>query len=132
MLLSSLCTCLTHEPNILWRSGVILDIESSRALIKADMEERCIYVFIKGSRPRLALTAIRSTFEAIHRTVPGLVVHEKVPIPGHPEVPPVDYKHLLNLEKMFETSFIPEGMKEHINVSDLLGEIRPQSKKNIY
>ena len=44
-------------------------------------------------------------------------------MPGHPEVPPLDYEHLLTLESLGEESLVPEGMKERVIVKDLLDGI---------
>ncbi|MEM9154067.1 MAG: COR domain-containing protein, partial [Cyanobacteria bacterium P01_F01_bin.33] len=104
-----------------WRNGVVLSNEGNRALVKADREEKIIYIFIDGptTNRRNLLAIIRSTFKSIHTTIPGLVVAEKVPIPGHPSAV-VDYDHLMKLERRGITEHFPEGADEPINVKQLL------------
>jgi internalin A len=40
--------------------------------------------------------------------------------PGHPEIEPVDYAYLRDLDEMGETSFVPPGLKQRIGVKQLL------------
>ena len=108
-----------------WRSGVVLAYDGNTALVKADREDKKIWVRVGGQPQtrRNFLTAIRAQFDAIHKTVPGLEVTQKVVIPQHPNLPPVDYQHLLDLEEMGQTSFVPPGLKAMINVKQLLDGI---------
>lgn len=83
-----------------WRSGVVLANEGNRALVKADREEKIIYIYIDGptdSRCNL-LSVIRSTFKSIHTTIPGLQVEEIVSIPNHP-VATIEYSLLVDLNR---------------------------------
>ena len=88
----------TDEPR--WRSGVILKFEDCRALVKADIAEKRVYISITGekaeSRRRL-LAVIRSDFERIHRDIKNLNPQELVPLPGLPDEI-VLYKDLLVME----------------------------------
>ncbi|MEM8723857.1 MAG: COR domain-containing protein [Cyanobacteria bacterium P01_G01_bin.39] len=79
-----------------WRSGVVLAQEGNRALVKADREDKKIIIRINGkeSTRRNLLTAIRSQFDHIHATIPGIVPEEKVPLLDYPNIPPVDYQWL--------------------------------------
>jgi hypothetical protein len=110
--------------NTYWRRGVVLEREGHRALVKADIEDRTISVGVAGRAEdrRIMLDLIRADFERIHETIPKLQVSEKVPIVGHPGVL-VDYRHLITLRAVGESTFIPEGMSERISVGVLLGEI---------
>jgi len=116
--------------NTVWRSGVVLNVENSRALVKADTEDRRIYIFVQNGNPRLALSAIRNQLKSVHETISGLKASEKVPVPGHPEVPPLDYEHLLTLENLGEETYIPEGLGERINVRDLLDGVQVTAPQN--
>lgn len=134
-----------------WRSGVILAYENSIALVKADREDKRIVIRIqnaesvkdnrrslitgidskiqsagsnRGDRRRF-LAIIRSQFDTIHRTIPGLVVEQKVPLPDHPNIL-LDYQNLLDYEEMGESFIIPPGLKERINVKALLDGIESQ------
>jgi hypothetical protein len=45
---------------------------------------------------------IRQQFEEIHSGIKDLVAVEKVPVPGYPDVKPLDYRELLMLEAAHE------------------------------
>ncbi|HMB92103.1 MAG TPA: COR domain-containing protein, partial [Rhodothermales bacterium] len=120
---------MIHQ-NTSWRTGVVLANEANRALIKADREDRKIYISVQGPQAgcRRLLERIRTHFEEIHATIPGLTVEPKVPVPGHPDAV-VDYEHLLNLEELGETHFIPEGMKERVSVQELLDGVEARQDR---
>ena len=90
-----------------WRSGVILQFEGNRALVKADVQEKKVFITVTGpaaGRGRL-LAIIRSDFERIHydvfKTQRPL---EMVPLPGHPQVA-MPYEELRILEEKGEREF---------------------------
>ncbi len=98
-------THVLSEHQLRWRTGVILNFEGNRALVKADPQDRCVSISVAGpgaSRRRL-LAVIRSDFERIHRSF-KFKPKELVPVPGHPDVT-VDYKELLVREEHRQTSF---------------------------
>jgi internalin A len=82
-----------------WRSGVVLKSSGNTALVKADIEDRKIYIWIAGeeSTRRDFLSAIRMEFEAIHKTIAKIEATEKVPLPNAPEATPVDLTFLQQL-----------------------------------
>ena len=106
-----------------WRNGVVLisDDGQNRALIKADTEDRKIFIHISG-RPEtrsLFLAIIRADFRKIHATIPKLNLKEVIPLPGHPDVT-IDYADLLKLrERGITTYYYPKADAE-INVNQLL------------
>lgn len=83
-----------------WRSGVVLDLDGNRALVRADTQSDRIYISIIGPEPtrRNALSAVRSTFRAIHGSISALEPKEQVPLPEDPDTL-VDYEELLALER---------------------------------
>lgn len=113
-----------------WRSGIVLKHRNNRALVKADREDKQMFICVNGSPStrRELLAMIRSQFDAIHQSIKGLDPKEKVPLPNRPKIL-VDYEHLLNLEEMGETSFIPEGLKERVTVKQLLDGIEPEQTR---
>ena len=114
-----------------WRSGVVLRSEGNRALVKQDKEDKKIFIWIDGNKSsrRSFLRLIRSEFDYIHKTIPGIQAEEKIPLPKNPNIL-VDYKHLLNLEELGEVDFIPERSKEKVNVKELLdGIVSEQERK---
>ena len=90
----------------------------------ADSALRRIYIQVKGLKyaRRDLLSIIRSHFDSIHKTIPGMQVWKKIPLPGYPEIA-VDYEYLLDLESMGERSFIPPGLRQRIDVKLLLNGI---------
>ncbi|HEX9459426.1 MAG TPA: COR domain-containing protein, partial [Thermoanaerobaculia bacterium] len=71
-----------------WRTGVILNFEGNRALVKADLQERRVYISIDGpvaGRQRM-LAMIREDFDTIHSDIQHLYPAEMVPLPSHPQV----------------------------------------------
>ncbi len=107
-----------------WRSGIVLKSGENLALIKADTEDKKIYIWINGTENtrRDFLSAIRAQFESIHKTITNLDVREKVAVPGYPNIV-VDFEHLLTLEQRGMNEFLPEGMKELISVGQLLNGV---------
>nr|AAU84033.1 leucine-rich-repeat protein [uncultured archaeon GZfos35D7] len=118
--------------NTYWRSGVVLEDEDSgnKALVKADREDKKIFIRVSGIEQtrRPFLRAIRSKFEYIHKTIPGIEPEEKVPLPGHPEIV-VSYRHLLNLEKRGVATYPPEGLEGDVNVKELLNGVEPEEDR---
>ncbi|PJF39486.1 MAG: GTP-binding protein [Phototrophicales bacterium] len=113
-----------------WRHGVVLEHEGSRALVKADNEDKRIFVHVLGTPDarRRFLSTIRSQFKEIHKTIPGIVVQEKVPIPNNPEVA-VSYEHLLTLERNNIDNHIFEGLDEPVSVQELLNGIESAAER---
>jgi internalin A len=86
-----------------WRTGVILELEDCRALVKADIQERKVFISVSGpaaARRRL-LAVIRSDFERIHSEIRNLNPEEMVPLPGYPDAV-VPYRDIDVMEKAGE------------------------------
>ncbi len=113
-----------------WRSGVVLGHEGNLALVKADREDKIIKIRVNGkaNTRRNLLTAIRSQFDYIHKTIPGIVPIAKVPLIEHPEII-LDYQDLLDLESMGEKDMIVPKLKQRIPLRQLLDGIEePQNR----
>lgn len=112
--------------NIYWKTGVILSDNYNKALIKADRDEKRVYIWVVGQEntKRDFLAKTRAQFEYIHSTIPKVEVIEQVPLPDAPDVV-VPYSHLLSLEDLGEETFIPEGLKikKRVSVKELLAGI---------
>jgi internalin A len=80
---------------------VVLKRGENTALIKADTEDKKIYIWVSGKEDtrRDLLAIIRGEFDAIHNTIAKIEATEKVPLPNTPEATPVDYEFLLRLAK---------------------------------
>ncbi|MFL6212158.1 MAG: COR domain-containing protein [Pyrinomonadaceae bacterium] len=106
-----------------WRTGVILEFESNKALVTADLQERRVYVRISGeiaSRRRL-LAVIRSDFDRIHADIKKLKPAQMVPLPTHPAIA-LPYEELIVMERDGVRRFpkVVEGQTVEQDVSDLL------------
>jgi internalin A len=83
-----------------WRTGVVLKFEGNRALVKADVHDRKIFISVTGpaaGRRRL-LAVIRSDFERIHADVKKIQITEMVPVLGRKDAV-VPYCELAVFEK---------------------------------
>lgn len=100
----------------------MLAYRSNKALVRADEADHKVYICIDGpqSMRRTFLALIRDNFDYIHGTITGIEAREMLPLPDHPDAPPVSYLHLLNLERARVPSYIPEGLIEPVNVKELL------------
>jgi internalin A len=114
-----------------WRTGVVLEIEGNKAVVKADLEEARVVIAVYGPEAsrRRVLAVIRSSFDHIHATIPGLNPEEKVPVPGQ-VCKPVDYQHLLRLERKGIEAFIPEGAEDEVSVRRLLDGIESPEQRS--
>ncbi|NQU20766.1 MAG: TIR domain-containing protein [Candidatus Nealsonbacteria bacterium] len=108
-----------------WRTGVVLEFEGNRALVKADVQDRRVFVHVSGpaaGRRRL-LAVIRSDFEHIHRSF-EFRPREMVPVPGHPDVL-VPYNELLVMERQ-GVKTLPKVVGDEVldlDVQELLGGV---------
>ncbi|MBN2392473.1 MAG: GTP-binding protein [Anaerolineae bacterium] len=110
------------QGRVVWRTGVLLACDGNEALVKADLTANRITIAVRGpiyGRHEL-LTRIREHLGGIHSSLAGLEAAEKVPVPGHPKIPPVDYKWLRELERKGVPEFYPPGLTEPVNVQHLL------------
>jgi len=116
-----------------WRTGVILRFEDCHALVKGDLQDKKVFIHVKGpaeSRRRL-LAIIRSDFERIHRDIRKLEPQEMVPLPEHHEET-ISYQDLLVLEKEGEKEIklvaggqvVKQDVQQLLNGVDLEGARR--------
>jgi len=112
------------EGNPRWRSGVVLSRDGCSAIVRADVRERRVDVHItgNGAQRRELLAIIRDKFDEQHRGFKGLVVDERMPVPGEPGIT-ISYKFLLDLEKDGEEWHRPEGASKRVRVVDLLNGV---------
>jgi internalin A len=97
---------LTERPTV-WRAGVVLEVESCRVLIRGDLRTARVFVEVHGSRDRRrALAVVRDALSAVHASYGELKAEAKIPLPRDPSAPPVDYQHLVRLER--------QGVREHL------------------
>jgi internalin A len=94
-----------------WRTGVILKRDGCRALVKADIQDKRMFIRVSGAenRRRELLAVIRNEFDIIHGDIKGLKPDEMVPLPGYPKEV-VSYQELLTFEA--------EGVEEYPKAID--------------
>lgn len=117
-----------------WRSGVVLKSGGNTALVKADTEDRKIYIWVSGDENtrRDFLSAIRMEFSAIHKTIARIEATDKVPHPDYTELV-LDYDELIEFERQGVKEF-PKKVGNQIvtcHVSELLDGVRPPKNQTM-
>ena len=91
-----------------------------------------MFIAIKGNETtrRDFLSIIRSHFERIHRSLPGLLpdIKEYIALPNNPKIT-ISYNHLLQLEAKGKQEYLPENYPEEVNITDLLNGFEEASKR---
>ena len=113
-----------HLHEVYWRTGVQLKLDGNRVVVRADLQQHKIFVSVLDGAAgrRRALAAVRVEFQSIHRSLPGLGVEERVPLPNEPEVT-VSYKYLQQLEQRGKDLWLFEGAQEECSVRELLAGV---------
>jgi internalin A len=118
--------------NVAWRTGVVLKIGDNKAIVKADVEDRKLSIYIDGPehKRRDVLSAIRYQLDEIHDTIKGLNPQKRVPIPEAPNAEPLEYDYLLQLERDgFDQHPVKDGNRlVNVNVRKLLSGIESEAK----
>ncbi|MGO9122014.1 MAG: COR domain-containing protein [Desulfomonilaceae bacterium] len=109
-----------------WRTGVILEFEGNRGLVKADLQDKKVLISVsgpKGSRRRL-LAIIRSVFDEIHGDIKKLSPQEMVPLPQYSNAL-IPYRDLVVREKKGVQEFTEVVGEEviAIHVDELLNGV---------
>jgi internalin A len=109
-----------------WRSGVILEFEGNRAMVKADVEAKRMSICVTGpvaGRRRL-LAVIRSDFERIHANFNNLNPEAYVQVPRYSGVS-ISYTKLLAFESEGESTYsdVVAGKIVKLDVQDLLNGV---------
>jgi internalin A len=111
-----------------WHTGVILEHDDNRALVKADLEDKKLRIWISGNDKgkRSLLAIVRKELDYIHKSISKIQVTEQVPYWGIV----IPYADLLKLEKNgYKTYFIPSIEKE-VDVVKLLDGIDADRSKS--
>ncbi len=79
-----------------WRTGVVLEEKALRstAVIKADIRDKKIFIYVNGENKRDYFTIIRKTFRDINGSFEKPIANEKVPLPDNSNIT-IEYKELL-------------------------------------
>ena len=115
------------KSNLRWRTGVVLEDTTfnSTAVIKADENDKKIYIYVDGKQKRDYFSVIIHKFREINKDFEKIT--ERVPLPDEPEIT-VSYKHLIRLEDRGIETFIPDGSENECNVKKLLGTVYVENK----
>jgi internalin A len=116
-------TLSTDQPR--WRTGVILEFDGDRALVKADVQDKRVLISVTGSPlgRRTLLNIIRFNFEYIHNSF-TFIPQEIVPVPNHPDIL-ISYQELRVMEQNGIATF-PKVSGEKVlslNVIELLNGV---------
>jgi small GTP-binding protein len=113
-----------------WRTGVVLENKgfNATAVVKADLREEIINIFVEGTQKRDYFAAILHTFREINDSFEQIEVDECVPLPDKTKIA-VNYLHLLRLERMGQAEFLPEKAERNYNVKELLEGIKPEKER---
>ncbi len=116
-----------------WRTGVILQFEEARALVKADAAEKKVFISVNGPSStgrRSLLAIIRSDLDQIHRDIPRLDPQEMVPVPGHPNIV-LEYKELFVMEAAGEIELkkVIAGKVERLKIAELLNGVNFEDER---
>ncbi|MGH7454472.1 MAG: TIR domain-containing protein, partial [bacterium] len=109
-----------------WRTGVVLAFEGNRALVKADVQDKRVFITVSGpavGRRRL-LAIIRSDFERIHADISKLKPEAFVPTPNQSKLA-IPYARLLTFEAKGIRVF-PEAVGDDViqlDVQELLNGV---------
>jgi internalin A len=114
-----------------WRTGVILEFDGDRALVKADVQDKRVLISVTGSPlgRRTLLNIIRFNFEYIHNSF-TFIPQEIVPVPNHPDIL-ISYQELRVMEQNGIATF-PKVSGEKVlslNVIELLNGVDLQGTR---
>jgi len=109
-----------------WRTGVVLTDGNNQALVKADIEDKKIFIWVTGNdhSKRVLLGIIRSQLDHIHKNISKIQVTEQVP---YKDIV-IPYSDLLVAnEAGYKKYFVP-AVREEVDVVKLLEGIeeKPQ------
>lgn len=118
--------------NTIWRSGVVLKRGDNTALVKADTEDRKVYIWVSGKEDtrRDLLAMIRGEFDAIHKTIAKIEAVEKVPLTKAPEADPVSLSFLQQLAVEGRDKLVVQAGSRIVEliVKEVLGQIEKEGK----
>ena len=113
--------------NRVWRTGLMVQEEDERAqaVIKADEEEKKIFIFVSGKKPLGYLFNIRKVLRLINDSFEGIDVHEKLACPckecQESRFPHFfKFDHLVRLSEKKDASVYCENSLSEFSVRELL------------
>jgi len=116
--------------NLQWRTGVVLEDNAFHtiAVVKADVRDRKIEIWVMGDQKRDYFSVIRKTFKNIHDGFEKLDVKELIPLPDHPEIA-VEYRRLIGHERANKDEYFDGILGKSYSVSKLLNGIEKKEDR---
>jgi internalin A len=111
-----------------WHTGVVLTHDNNKSLIKADIEDKKIFIWITGNvhGKRALLGIIRFQFEQIHQSISKIQVREQVPYKNIV----ISYDDLLDLEENGIKKHYYPSVKEEVDIVELLSGITDKKTRS--
>ncbi|MCP4220349.1 MAG: GTP-binding protein [bacterium] len=120
------------QNNLRWRTGVVLAnagaYKNTMALVKADVNDKKITVWVKGDLKRDYFQVIRKTLADIHGTFENLEVNELIPLPGEGDYT-VSYGNLVGYEIAGKSEYFNGELGQSYSVRQLLNGVVSQEKR---
>ncbi len=117
-----------------WRTGVVLRDQrlGVRAVVKADVREKRIYIWVSGDLKRDYFAVVRKTFNDIHDDFEKLAVVEWVPLPDVKDFA-VEYEELIGYDLEGREEIFFGKLRSSYSVSKLLNGIeKPEDRIKRY
>jgi internalin A len=113
-----------------WRTGVVLEDNAfhSTAVIKADVRDEKLYIYVDGEQKRDYFSAIRKTFRDINDSFEKLEATELVPLPDNDEIA-IEYAELIGYEQMGKDEYIMGRLRKTYKVKELLDGIEKEEER---
>lgn len=117
---------------VYWRNGVVVEHEGNRALVKADREDKKIFIWVSGPlhTRRHLLSIIRAQLKDIHNSIAKLEVNEMVPLPEYPGQA-ITYRELRNLEEHGIERHFYARIGDYVDVQQLLNGIEMEQERQL-
>lgn len=115
-----------------WRTGVVLENSGFKAtsVVKADYEEKKIFIYVNGSQKRDYFAVIRHTIWEINKSFEKLKVTEMVPLPDQNDIA-VNYEELIGYEEIGEKFYLVGKLKKRYSIKQLLAGIEKEEVRRI-
>lgn len=120
--------------NLKWRTGVVLEDKDlyATAVIKADIRDKKIYIYVNGEQKRNYFSVICRTLKDINESFEKLEFVELIPLPDNRDVK-VEYRELLGLERMKKLHITIGKLGKEYSVKQLLDGIeKKEERMNAY
>ncbi len=114
-----------------WRTGVVLEDKKTKsiAVVKVDIREKRIYIYVNGDQKRDFFAVIRKRFHDINSKFNEIEVIELIPLPEY-QKEKVEYLTLIGYEQMGEDKYLHGKIKKYFSVSKLLNGIeKPEHRR---